>query len=48
MRPPTIAGTTSGKVTRRVVRSVPAPRMFAASSISEETRSSAELTKMNT
>ena len=46
--PPMIAGSTSGSVTRKVVRRVPAPRMFAASSISDETRSSAELVNTNT
>jgi hypothetical protein len=45
MMPPMIAGVTSGSVIRSVVRSVRAPRMLAASSISEETRSSAELVK---
>ncbi len=43
--PPRIAGVTSGKVTRKVVRSPPAPRMLAASSISDETRSSASVVK---
>ena len=46
--PPTIAGSTSGNVTRNVVRSVPAPRIFAASSISVETRSSADDVNTNT
>ena len=46
--PPTIAGSTSGSVTRNVVRNVPAPRMLAASSISEETRSSAAVVNTNT
>ncbi len=36
--PPMIAGVTSGSVTRQIVRRLPAPRMFAASSISEETQ----------
>ena len=40
-----IVGQTSGSVIRSVVRQVPAPRMFAASSISEATRSSADLRK---
>ena len=37
-----------GNVTRMVVRIVPAPRMLAASSISEEMRSSADLVSTNT
>ena len=44
--PPRIAGKASGKVTRRMVRHVPAPRMLAASSISEDTSSSAAEVKM--
>ena len=48
MSPPTIAGSTNGSVTRNVVRKVPAPRILAASSISEDTRSSAELVNTNT
>ena len=44
--PPMMAGSTIGKVTRSVVRMTPAPRMLAASSISEDTRSSAALVKM--
>ena len=48
IRPPRIAGSTSGSVTRSVVRQVPAPRMLAASSISEETRSSADVVKTKT
>jgi len=36
--PPRIAGSASGKVTRRMVRHVPAPRMLAASSISDDTQ----------
>ena len=47
MTPPMIAGVTSGSVMRSVVRSVRAPRMFAASSISDDTRSSAELVNTN-
>ncbi len=46
MTPPRIAGSTIGKVMRKVVRHLPEPRMLAASSISEETRSRAALTKM--
>src|SRR5260370_667785 len=45
---PTMAGKTSGSVMRKVVRSVPAPRMCAASSISEEIRASAELVTTKT
>jgi hypothetical protein len=48
IRPPTIAGSTSGRVTRNVVRIVPAPRIFAASSISDDTRSSAALVNTKT
>src|SRR3546814_20507097 len=44
--PARIAGQTSGSVTVTIVRHVPAPRMLAASSISEETMSRAALTKM--
>ena len=47
MNAPMIAGRASGRVTRRVVRSAPAPRVFAASSISEEIRSSAERVNTN-
>ncbi len=47
MAPPRIAGSTSGRVMRSVVRSVPAPRMLAASSISDDTTSSAAEVKMN-
>jgi len=36
-----MAGSTSGSVIRKVVRTMPAPSVFAASSISEDTRSSA-------
>ena len=39
--PPMIAGSTRGRVMRKIVRVPLAPRMLAASSISEETRSSA-------
>ena len=46
IRPPRIAGSTSGSVTRRMVRQVPAPRMLAASSISDDTSSSAAVVKM--
>ena len=45
--PPRMAGSAIGSVTRNVVRRMPAPRMLAASSISEETRSSAAVVKMN-
>ena len=48
MKAPRIAGSTSGSVMDRDVRKLPAPRMFAASSISEETRSSADLVNTNT
>ena len=46
IRPPRIAGSASGRVTRRMVRQVPAPRMLAASSISDDTSSSAAEVKM--
>ena len=46
--PPRIAGKTSGSVTLKVVRHLPAPRICAASSISEDTRSSAALVKTKT
>ena len=42
-----IAGSVSGSVTRSVVRTMPAPSVVAASSISEEIRSSAERVKTN-
>ena len=42
-----MAGNASGSVTRSVVRSAPAPRVLAASSISEEIRSSAERVNTN-
>ncbi len=45
MPPPRIAGITSGRVMRSVVRRLLAPRMVAASSISVDTRSSASLAK---
>ena len=45
-RPPRIAGKASGKVTRRMVRHAPAPRMLAASSISDDTSSRAAVVKM--
>ena len=44
--PPRIAGSASGRVTRHMVRHGPAPRMLAASSISDETSSSAAVVKM--
>ena len=44
--PPRIEGHTSGRVTLRIAVQVPAPRMLAASSISEDTRSRADFTKM--
>ena len=44
--PPRMAGSTIGSVISIVVRSTPAPRILAASSISEDTRSSAALVKM--
>ncbi len=47
MNAPMMAGRASGRVTRRVVRSAPAPSVLAASSISEEIRSSAERVKTN-
>ena len=47
MPPPMIAGITSGSVMRNVVRTVPAPRMLAASSISDDTRSSAAVVNTN-
>ena len=46
IRPPRMAGSASGSVTRRMVRQAPAPRMLAASSISDDTSSSAALVKM--
>ena len=46
MLPPMIEGTTIGSVTLHIVFQVPAPRMLAASSISDDTRSSAAFTKM--
>ncbi len=48
MKPPRIDGQTSGSVTLRIAVQVPAPRMLAASSISDDTRSSADFTKMKT
>ena len=47
MHPASSAGSTSGSVTFSAVRTVPAPRMLAASSISLLTTSSADCTKMN-
>lgn len=44
--PPRIAGSANGSVTRHIVRQGPAPRMLAASSISDETSSSAAVVKM--
>jgi hypothetical protein len=41
MKAPRIAGRLRGRVTRSIVRQRPAPRLFAASSISDEIRSSA-------
>ena len=46
MAPAMIAGSTMGRVILSVVRIVPAPRMLAASSISEDTTSSAAAVKM--
>ncbi len=43
-----IAGSTSGRVMRKIVFSRPAPRMAAASSISLETSSSAAVVKTKT
>ena len=48
MKAARMAGSTSGSVIEKVVRRLPEPRMFAASSISEETRSSADLVNTNT
>ena len=42
-----MAGSVSGSVTRSVVRQSPAPSVVAASSISEEMRSSAERVNTN-
>ena len=47
MKAPIMAGSASGRVTRRVVRRAPAPSVLAASSISEEIRSRAERVKTN-
>ncbi len=47
MNAPMMAGSASGRVTRRVVRRAPAPRVLAASSISEEIRSRAERVNTN-
>lgn len=47
MKAPSIAGSASGSVMRSVVRSAPAPRMLAASSISEDTMSSEDFTNTN-
>ena len=47
MKAPMIAGSASGRVTRSVVRSAEAPRVLAASSISEEIRSRAERVNTN-
>ena len=48
MKAPRIAGITSGSVIVSVVCMLLAPRMLAASSISEEIRSSADLVSTNT
>ena len=47
MKAPRMAGSASGSVTRRVVRRTPAPSVFAASSISDEMRSSAARVNTN-
>ncbi len=46
IEPPRMAGSTSGRVTLTIVRSRPAPRMFEASSSSDETSSRALEVKM--
>jgi hypothetical protein len=48
MNAPRIAGSTSGSVMRTVVSRLLAPRMLAASSISEEIRSSADFVSTTT
>ena len=48
MKAARIAGSTSGSVIDKVVRRLPEPRMLAASSISEDTRSSADLVNTKT
>ena len=47
MKAPRMAGSARGSVTRSVVRTTPAPSVLAASSISEEMRSSAARVNTN-
>ena len=45
--PPSIAGVTIGKVIRAIVRNRPQPKILAASSISDDTRSRASEVNTN-